>query len=173
MRSKEQRMLTQERLRELIDYNPATGIAFWKAGHRCAGKRVGTIQRAKRSKPYRRLSLSEGWENKKNLSHVAFFYMTGQWPPDEVDHENGDTVDDRWDNLRLSTRAQNEANRGARRNSKSGIKGVFPTKDGRFRSEIYRCGLRTYLGIFATAQAAHRAYLAEAEKHDGEFLRAA
>jgi hypothetical protein len=167
-------MLTQERLRELIDYDPITGIALWRIrrGGLPAGSRVGTIAKAKRSSPYRMVSLKEETSGKKVFSHIVFFYMTGQWPTEEIDHENGDTLDDRWENLRESTRSQNEANRGARRNSKSGIKGVFLLQ-GRYRAEIYRNGVRKYLGTFDNPEQARAAYQAEAEKLDGEFLRAA
>lgn len=170
-------MITQERLRELIDYNPITGMAFWRVNRRggCkAGDRVGSIQYgSKRSKPYRYFKLKEMGPGRVPFTHIVHLYMTGRWPDAEMDHIHGNTLDDRWLELRPSTREQNEANRGARKNSRIGIKGVSPTRGGRFKAEIYRCGVHKYLGTFATPQEAQAAYLAEAAKHDGQFLRAA
>lgn len=169
-------MLTHKRLLELIDYNPETGIAFWKItrGGRRAGGRVGTIAHgSKRSKPYRYFACAEHGPRKIPFSHMVNFYMTGRWPKAEMDHVHGDTLDDRWLELRPSTREQNEANRGARRHNKLGIKGVWRRKDGKYRSAIHRRGKREDLGIFDTERAAAAAYLAKAKAFDGKFMRVA
>jgi hypothetical protein len=50
--------------------------------------------------------------------------MTGRHPKEEVDHRNGNSLDDRWSNLREATRYQNEANKGPYRNNASGLKGI-------------------------------------------------
>lgn len=168
-------MLTHKRLLELVDYSPETGIAFWKTtatGHR-AGNRVGGILRgSKRSKPYRYFQCAEMGPGKIPFTHMVHFYMTGRWPSAEIDHIHGDTLDDRWAELRPATRAQNEANRGARRNNKLGVKGVH-FKDGKYQASIHRRGTREYLGLFDTPQAASAAYLAKAATFDGKFLRVA
>jgi hypothetical protein len=98
--------------------------------------------------------------------------MTGCWPI-EVDHRDGDRLNDRWNNLREATRHQNEANRGARRNNKLGLKGVDALQGRGFRAQIMRNHRKVYLGIFPTAIEAHQAYLTAAALVDGEFLRAA
>lgn len=169
-------MLTHKRLLELIDYNPETGIAYWKitSGGRKAGSRVGTVMYgSKRSKPYRYFGCAEHGPRKLPFSHMAHFYMTKRWPKGEMDHKNGDTLDNRWSELRPATREQNEANRGARRHNKLGIKGVVLTKAGKYTAAIYRRGAREYLGVFDTPQEASAAYLAKAAAFDGKFLRAA
>ena len=170
-------MLTHKRLLEIVEYNPETGMAFWKVDRRGrvkAGNRVGTIQQgSKRSQPYRCFSCAEHGPCKIPFSHMVHFYMTGQWPKAEMDHIHGDTLDDRWLELRPANREQNEANRGARRHNKLGIKGVWQRQDGKYRSAIYRCGKREDLGVFDTEQSAAAAYLAKAKVFDGKFLRAA
>lgn len=169
-------MLTQERLLELVEYNPDTGIAFWKISSRSrkAGGRVGSVIRgSKRSKPYRYFRCVElGHNGRIPFTHMVHFYMTGRWPDDEIDHVHGDTLDDRWLELRPATRAQNEANRGPRRHNKLGLKGVHFVR-GKYQASIYRQGSREYLGLFDTPQEASAAYLAKATAFDGQFLRAA
>jgi hypothetical protein len=166
-------MFTHKRLLEVVDYNPKTGIAFWRTGKR-AGQRVGSIvYGSKRSKPYRYFGFSEMGDHKVAFSHMVHFYMTGRWPTGEMDHIHGDTLDDRWSELRPATREQNEANRGARCHNKLGIKGVHRRPSGKYQASIYRRGSREYLGVFDTPQEAAAAYIAKASAYDGQFLRAA
>lgn len=165
-------MITQKCLRELISYDPETGIAVWKSGP-FPGKRIGyiIIGACIRNKPYRY------WQNKgigskaKPFSHVVFFYMTGCWPAAEMDHINRDTLDDRWVNLREATRFQNGANkRSANKNSKTGFRGVRP-KGRRYEASIYRHGERKILGCFDTPQEAGAMYLRAASEADGRFFQ--
>lgn len=79
--------------------------------------------------------------------------MTARWPR-EVDHINRNTLDNRWDNLREVTHAENEANKAAYRNSKTGIKGIFRQKNGTFRVAVQRNWKRVELGIFTSIEAA-------------------
>jgi hypothetical protein len=104
------------------------------------------------------------------LSHLIWLYVTGSWPTNEIDHKDGDTLNDRWDNLRPATRVQQEANRGARSNSKTGVKGVI-FKRGRYEARIYRRRYHRFLGGFKTLKQAAAAYEAEAKKYDGEFIK--
>jgi len=166
-------MLTHQRLLEIISFDPETGIAVWRNGAR-GGKRIGHLLRgSKRSRPYRYWNIKE-FGRQKAFSHIVFFYMTGRWPIAEMDHINGDTLDDRWSNLRECTRSQNEANRGPRRSNKTGLKGVVKyDHQDYFRAKIWRGGKQRWLGKFPTAEAAHAAYLAVARTFDGEFFRAA
>lgn len=162
--------MDHQALKELIDYDPETGVAVWRKSGDRVGKPWGGTKRTN-SKEYRAVYIKDIGRHKQ-FSHVVHFYMTGRWPIAEMDHINGNTLDDRWVNLRECTRAQNEANRGARRTNKTGFRGVYP--EGRiFRAAIHRSGSRVNLGKFATAVEAHTAYLAAARQHDGEFLCAA
>jgi hypothetical protein len=88
----------------------------------------------------------------------------------EVDHQNGDGLDNRRANLRLATRAQNLANKGRLRNNTSGFKGVYPhSQVDKWCAQLGVGGRRLYLGIFSDPRDAARAYNEAALKHYGEF----
>jgi hypothetical protein len=95
--------------------------------------------------------------------------MVGRWP-DQIDHRNGDQLDDRWDNLREATCSQNQANRSAHKDNKTGFKGVY-FHAGKYTAMIMRNGVHRYLGRFDSAQDAHTAYANVAQQIDGEFFR--
>lgn len=86
----------------------------------------------------------------------------------EVDHANQNALDNRSCNLRVATRTQNEWNKQPYKRNKSGYKGVILSR-GSWRAQIQAYGIISYLGTFPTAEAAARAYDAEATKLHGEF----
>jgi uncharacterized NAD-dependent epimerase/dehydratase family protein len=86
----------------------------------------------------------------------------------DVDHINRDKLDNRPENLRLATTAQNRANIGKQRNNSTGYKGVFLDK-GKFRAKIKTNGTQRFLGSYSTAIAAAVAYDSAALAAFGEF----
>ena len=124
-------MITQELLKELLHYSPETGISTWRKrdrrhfktdrdcnawNGRLANKQVGAI-----SHGYLRTSIFY----KPYLVHrLAFLYVDGSLPPNEVDHINGVTDDNRWANLRAVTHAENQKNQRMPSNNTSGFNGV-------------------------------------------------
>jgi hypothetical protein len=107
-------------------------------------------------------------------SRLAFFYMTGDWPKPglDIDHINGIRNDDRWSNLREATRSQNAANQRmqSRKAHSTPFKGV--TKNGsKYEASIKVNGDQLYLGLYATPEAAHSAYVAAAKKYFGQYAR--
>lgn len=93
-----------------------------------------------------------------------------------VDHINGDPLDNRKPNLRLCTHAENMRNRRIHRNNQSGFKGVHAATDRkavRWRAQISVDNKRIHLGSYATAEAAHAAYVEAAAKYHGAFARTA
>lgn len=128
--------LTAEEVRRLFHYDPDTGVLTWKSQpdkrrewNTCyAGKEAGYIY----NRGARLLQIS----GRRYLAHrVIFLIVVGRWP-EEIDHINRNPADNRWANLRESTRSQNLANRGLYKNNKSGFTGVTPTRCGRFRATI-------------------------------------
>lgn len=162
--------LTAERLREVISYDPETGVFCWRvtlSNRNHAGSRAG----CQCSRDDYRLIGIDGVVYKAN--RLAWLYMTGKWPAHLIDHKNLDRGDDRWDNLREATHSQNLSNRGAQRNNTSGFKGVhFHPQSGRWRARIAKDGKHISLGLHDTAENAHLAYTAAAIDLHGEFAHA-
>jgi len=151
--------LTQARAKELLNYDAETGeftraksIKGYKAGVKC-----GNITR----NGYIEITVSR----KRTLAHrLAFFWMTGAWPPNDVDHINGDRTDNRWANLRLATRTQNMWNLAPRN------KGTHKHGD-RWRAQIKTNGVKRHIGMFDTEAEAQAAYCKAAAEARGEFSR--
>lgn len=89
----------------------------------------------------------------------------------DVDHIDGNKLNNRRSNLRLATRAENNRNRARRRDNKSGFKGVTKHSSGRWRATIKANGKFKHLGVFDTPQEAHAAYLDASRYWHGEFGR--
>lgn len=169
------RCLTQEHLKELLQYAPETGLFSWRVTrgrHARPGAPAGVLHKAKRSNSaYVRIKI----DGKSYFAHrLAFLYMTGKWPELLPDHIDTDTLNNRWDNLREATPSQNQANRKARRDNKSGFKGVFYIeRDKAYCAEIQVNGRQIRLGYFDSPALAGAAYEAAAKHYFGEFARAA
>jgi hypothetical protein len=151
-------------LKSILHYNPQTGIWTWLVDRGVNGlsqagtKAGGKMHKIKIDK--------QGYSTHR----LAFFYMTGRWPKDQIDHINNNHFDDRWINLREANTSQNCANQGCRKNSSIGLKGV--TKNGAgFMAQINVRNKHFYLGTFRSTIEAHRAYAKAAKQMFGEFSR--
>ena len=112
-------MITRERLKELLRYNPDSG-EFTRIKDRQGNARAGDIAGTKSGNGYMQISIG----GKIYGSHrLAWFYMTGEWP-NHIDHINHDRADNRWINLRNVTAKENHKNRVITKRNKSGIVGV-------------------------------------------------
>lgn len=90
----------------------------------------------------------------------------------QVDHINGDSLDNRRANLRLCTKTQNGQNRKSVKGSTSSFKGVCFIKDkGRYQASIHVNHKSMYLGTYDDQTEAARAYDKAAQEHFGEFAR--
>jgi hypothetical protein len=147
--------LTAERLRELLDYNPETGIFTWRQAPSNSIK-AGSIAGSKNHDGYRRIKINLI----DHAAHrLAWFYVHGVWPAHEIDHINGIRTDNRICNLRDVPRMDNMQNqRTAQRGAKSGFLGVY-SNHGKWRAAIQVNKKTIALGNFATPEEAHQAYL--------------
>jgi hypothetical protein len=87
-----------------------------------------------------------------------------------IDHRNGNVLDNRKENLRICSHAENMRNRAIHRNNSLGFKGVYKSR-GRYRATIRCNGVKYELGSFDAAETAHAAYCAAAKRFHGEFAR--
>ena len=167
------RHLSQARLRELLSYEPATGIFRWRVERRGSGYRrgeqpAGSIAGHLDVKGYSRIFI-DGYRYKAH--RLAWLYMMGVWPVGDIDHKNQNRADNSWENLRVANRAQNRINSAVSKNNSSGFRGAHTARNG-WTASIGHRGRRQHLGTFATPEDAQAAYVAAARKLYGEFAEA-
>lgn len=153
-------MLTQERLKELVNYDPTSGEFTWKIGRKKASQSstCGRID----SHGYKVIGIDY---SKYRACRLAFLYMDGKFPDDQVDHINRDKKDDRWCNLRNVTSIENNQNTIKKSNNTSGYKGVsWSKKSNKWLAQICFKGKRHYLGHFDNPENASTAYKQAASK---------
>lgn len=168
--------LTPERLRELLHYEPLTGVFTWRNEQRTGYNGNGLLHRAGDIAGFllnRRWKI--GIDRKPRLAHrLAWLYMTGEWPMGEIDHMDGDPLNNQFANLRDVTRRVNAQNlKGPISTNSSGFLGVSKRKS-RPNTWVYAIrmpdGSRIY-GQRKSPEDAHAAYL-EAKRafHEGNLL---
>lgn len=140
------KILTQTRLKELLVYSPDTGIFIWKDTR--GGAKKGVVAGSINVHGYVMLMI----DYKSYFAHrLAFLYMEGHFPENEVDHKNRDRADNSWANLLGVSRSCNMKNTKVYKTSKSGITGVgWHKRNGKWRVRIKVFGKRLYLGTFKT-----------------------
>ena len=114
-------MITQERLKQCLSYNPETGDFVWLIDKGSRGK-AGAVTGCPNGHGY--LEIIIDWQRYK-AHRLAFLYMTGSMPEHDTDHINGIRADNRWSNLRRVTRAVNLRNKSIQSNNKSVFNGVY------------------------------------------------
>jgi hypothetical protein len=162
-------VITQDRLKELLHYDPKTGIFTWikQRGPRVPGDMVTEPQ----ADGYVAIRIDGIL---RRAHQLAWLYMTGEWADKLIDHRDTNRANNVWDNLRLSTPSQNGANSKISKNNTSGWKGVFLNKKtGKWRAMIKVNRIQKSFGSFVNKEDAARAYINGAIQHFGEFARAA
>lgn len=173
--------ITQDFLKSILHYNPATGVFTWRKRPRehfatariynswnmkHAGKIAGGLT-----------AKSKYWglriNSKLYLAHrLAWRYVTGVWPEHELDHINCNRTDNRMANLREATHSENVKNTPMRKTNTSGYKGVTWHKHtGKWAAQIKVNSKHIHLGIFDTPEEAHAAYCEAAKKYHGLFAK--
>lgn len=154
--------LTAARLRELLSYDPQTGELRRRVP--AGGQKVGDLAGSITRRGYRLVNI----DGHRVMAHrLAWLYMTGEHPSGVIDHKDGDSLNNRFDNLRDVTQAVNLQNqRKPRSPNRSGVLGVwFDKRRGTWQSDIGFDGKRIRLGAFKTIEDAQAAYIAAKRKY--------
>ena len=105
---------------------------------------------------------------------LAWFYMTGEWPSEQIDHINGCRSDNSWANLRECSNSQNSFNRKKYRNNSTSVTGVYwHKKSERWAASIDVNRKRINLGYFDSVEDAGKVRRAAELLYFGEFARKA
>lgn len=146
------KQMTFEEADRILLYDPESGLLKWKISRpkAKAGAIVGNIMTTSDGKKY----LQFGALGTMYLVHrVAYLLMTGTYPPGEIDHLDGNGLNNRWTNLRAVTRLENARNHKIGRNNTSGCRGVRWHMN-RWEAYIYDRGEFISVGRFVDKQAA-------------------
>jgi len=153
------------RLKEVLRYDPDTGLFWWiiKRNGTITGKPAGVLGK------YVRIKIDG---KSYSASCMAWLWMTGEWPTQEVDHKDLNKHNNKWENLRAATRSQNTTNIPRRKSGSNKYKGVTRHKhSGKWSVCITIDGKQRTLGRFHDQEKAAAAYAEAAKKHYGEFAR--
>lgn len=152
--------LTAARLRELLHYDPETGVFTSRTDFIGKGfqRKAGEVAGSPHNKGYWHIAV----DSKRYLAHrLAWLYMTGAWPEKSIDHINGDKRDNRWSNLRDVSHFINMQNmhsaKGERPKGDLGV--TWRPRFGRWYAQITANGKYRFLGSFKDKQDAINAYL--------------
>lgn len=151
--------LTAARLRELLSYDPETGV-FTRIKRTSRTVQVGDVAGCKHPQGYIVIKL----EGRAHKAHrLAWLYMAGEWPADQIDHINRVRDDNRWVNLREASNADNQQNCSAYKRRACDLPPGVWTKgpSDRFHAKVNLNKKVHYLGTFDTPEEAHQAYLAK------------
>jgi len=156
------KQISQEYLKKLLAYDDKTGNFVWIA-KRKGNKGVGTIANSKMKDGYKRITI----DGKAYLQHfLAWIYVFGKAPSNQIDHINHDKSDNRICNLRDVTQSENQRNRRLNKNSTSGVCGVGWHKTNKiWEARIKINGKQKHIGSFKNFYDAVRARKEYEEKY--------
>lgn len=146
-------MFTLGYLKTVLDYNPETGV-FTHKTNRSPKAYPGATAGRINTNGHRQI----GIDGERYMAHrLAWFWVHGVWPTDQIDHINGNRDDNRIDNLRPATHKQNMENQTLHCNNGSGFRGVSWHKaNKKWAAYVNHNGKRKYLGIYASVDDAIR-----------------
>lgn len=159
--------ITQDYLMQILTYDAESGLFYWNKETKkrlIKGSVAGTLDNG---------YVMIGIDRKQYRAHrLAWVYIYGYMPKEQIDHINGIKTDNRIENLRLATHGQNCANREIQSNNSSGYKGVCYIKSkSKWRARIGHNKQKIDIGFFDTAEEASIAYANKALQLHGEFAK--
>lgn len=162
---KKQLLMSVGDIRDLIDYNPETGVL--KAKVNFSGRQAGSVIGSQTRQGYYAFSLF----GKKCFAHrLAWLLHYGEWPSQPIDHINGIKTDNSIRNLRLCSLSQNQFNKPTQKNNTTGVKGVYWNKrDKRYVASVQFNGKKYSAGHHKDIESAKEAVMKLREKLAGEF----
>ena len=157
--------MDHEKLKEYLSYSPETGLFHWLLASSDKTK-IGDLAGCLRPDGYVKIKIF----GKSYLAHrLAWFFVHGEWPEEEIDHINRVRSDNRIENLRSILKRQQQQNMKITTKNTSGFVGVSQRKSGRWRAHITIMGKFVSLGVFDTPEEASEAYVAAKTKHHELF----
>ena len=159
--------LTFTEVRSLFTYTAATGALAWRV-QLSRRVRVGDAAGKITTNGYRRVRIN-GLDYQ--VHRLVWLYVHGRWPAAQIDHIDGDRLNNRSENLREADASQNSFNTKSKPNA-TGFKGVKLHR-GKYEARIRFYNKTVYLGSFGSAQEAGQARATAAIQYHGEFARAA
>jgi hypothetical protein len=154
---------TLERLNSVLSYDPKTGIFRW-----ISGNRAGYVAGARHSSGRIAIQVDGAFCYAHRL---AWKMMTGNEPPEFIDHRNCNQSDNTWGNLRSASVEENSRNTSLSRANTSGAKGVVWNRSAqKWQAQIGRGG---YIGLFNDFNDAVSAVETVRKELHGEFARSA
>ena len=166
---------------ELLKYDKDTGLLFWKARNVSWFSDAELPQRSCNTFNTRFAGTLAGHVRKDKYIHVillgnsykahrlAWLLHHKQWPTNQIDHVDGNPSNNKIDNLREATPAQNMANKRCYRNNTTGQKGVHNPEPGKWTARIQHNNKRIVLGTFNTFEDARDAYISASSIYHGDF----
>jgi len=151
------RLLTAERLREVLAYDPSTGIFTWYPQIRKGGWKEERKAGTRKSTGHLVIRVDDVLYHAHRL---AWLWVYGEWPKGDIDHINGDRQDNRISNLRDVTRRENSQNLERHRQLGSHVLGASYYGGGWYARKRIN-GELVYLGKYKTQEEAHAAYMAK------------
>lgn len=162
--------ITQEFLKSILHYDQDTGEMIWikpnKYHCELLGKIAGCPARANKDKIYWNIQILG---KKYKRSRIAWMWMTGSFPKDCIDHKDGNSLNDKWENLREASVLENSWNHKTRKRKYDFPMGVRQSVSGKYVARISHLKRQFTIGTFDTVKEARDAYMKEREKRFGQF----
>lgn len=154
--------LTQERLKEVLNYDPDTGVFIWRVRLNNNGPAIGESAGSVTARGYRLIAV----DGRQYRAHrLAWLYAFGTGLEQTFDHRDGDTLNNAITNLRPCSQSENLQNTKLPKSNKSGLMGVCLCRQtGKWMAQIHVDYMRIWLGRHSTKEEAHQAYLAAKAK---------